>query len=123
MSPKNLLFLFSDQHAARVMGCAGDAHAVTPALDRLAGLSRILHLTRKEALFAEGEPFRVPWEQTRYSGLLDLHACDVYQLFRCAGCFAAARPTPGLTNETSPTQPLMSASGVQCSASDFSRQC
>lgn len=31
----------------------------------------------------EGEPFRVPWEQTRYSGLLDLHACDVYQLFRC----------------------------------------
>ncbi|WP_226779967.1 sulfatase-like hydrolase/transferase [Oceaniglobus trochenteri] len=34
--PKNLLFLFSDQHAAHVMGCAGDAHAVTPALDRLA---------------------------------------------------------------------------------------
>lgn len=36
MTPKNLLFLFSDQHAANVMRCAGDAHAVTPALDRLA---------------------------------------------------------------------------------------
>ena len=30
-----------------------------------------------------GETFRIPWEQTRYSGLLDLHACDVFQLFRC----------------------------------------
>jgi CRP/FNR family transcriptional regulator len=28
------------------------------ALDRLSGLSRILYLTRKEALFAEGEPYR-----------------------------------------------------------------
>lgn len=37
MTPKNLLFLFSDQHAAHVMGCARDPHAVTPALDRLAG--------------------------------------------------------------------------------------
>jgi choline-sulfatase len=37
MTPKNLLFLFSDQHAAHVMGCAGDPHAITPALDRLAG--------------------------------------------------------------------------------------
>lgn len=36
MTPKNLLFLFSDQHAAHVVGCAGDPHAVTPALDRLA---------------------------------------------------------------------------------------
>ena len=36
MPAKNLLFLFSDQHAARVMGCAGDAHAETPALDGLA---------------------------------------------------------------------------------------
>ena len=32
---------------------------------------------------AEGEPFRTPWEQTWYSGLLDLHACDVFRLFRC----------------------------------------
>jgi choline-sulfatase len=37
MTPKNLLFLFSDQHAAHIMGCAGDPHAITPALDRLAG--------------------------------------------------------------------------------------
>ena len=28
------------------------------ALDRLSGLSRVLHLTRKEPLFAEGEPYR-----------------------------------------------------------------
>ena len=28
------------------------------ALDRLSGLSRILHLTRKETLFTEGEPYR-----------------------------------------------------------------
>lgn len=34
--PNNLLFLFSDQHAAGVMGCAGDQHAITPALDGLA---------------------------------------------------------------------------------------
>jgi choline-sulfatase len=33
---KNLLFLFSDQHAAAIMGCAGDANVQTPALDRLA---------------------------------------------------------------------------------------
>lgn len=32
----NLLFLFSDQHAAQVAGCYGDALAETPALDRLA---------------------------------------------------------------------------------------
>ena len=32
---------------------------------------------------AGGEAFRVPWEQTHYSGLLDLHARDVFQLFRC----------------------------------------
>ena len=31
-----------------------------------------------------GERFRVPWEQSRFSGLLDLHAQDVFQLFRCS---------------------------------------
>lgn len=36
MTAKNLLFLFSDQHAAHIMGCAGDPYAVTPSLDRLA---------------------------------------------------------------------------------------
>jgi choline-sulfatase len=34
--PRNLLFLFSDQHAARVAGCYGDPVAETPALDALA---------------------------------------------------------------------------------------
>ncbi|MSU88701.1 sulfatase-like hydrolase/transferase [Rhodobacteraceae bacterium 2CG4] len=33
---RNLLFLFSDQHAQRVAGCYGDPHVSTPALDRLA---------------------------------------------------------------------------------------
>ena len=32
----------------------------------------------------DGERFRVPWEQSRFSGLLDLHAQDVFQLFRCS---------------------------------------
>ena len=32
----NVLLIMSDQHHARVMGCAGDAVVHTPALDRLA---------------------------------------------------------------------------------------
>lgn len=40
---KNLLFIFSDQHAQRVTGCYGDAHVKTPALDALA--SRGVRLT------------------------------------------------------------------------------
>ncbi len=32
---------------------------------------------------AAGERQRLPWEQSRFSGLLDLHASDVFQLFRC----------------------------------------
>jgi choline-sulfatase len=36
VSPKNLLFIFSDQHAQRVARCYGDAIAETPHLDRLA---------------------------------------------------------------------------------------
>src|SRR5690606_17418503 len=32
---------------------------------------------------ADGQPVRIPWERVHHSGLLDLHACDVYQLFRC----------------------------------------
>lgn len=35
-TPKNLLFLFSDQHRADAMGCAGHAQVKTPNLDRLA---------------------------------------------------------------------------------------
>ena len=34
--PRNLLFLFSDQHARRVAGCYGDPVVATPNLDRLA---------------------------------------------------------------------------------------
>ena len=30
----------------------------------------------------EGERFTVPWEQSRYNGVLDLHTHDVFQLFR-----------------------------------------
>ena len=32
---------------------------------------------------AEGEPVPIPCERVHHSGLLDLHARDVYQLFRC----------------------------------------
>ena len=31
-----------------------------------------------------GERFRVPWKQSRFSGLLDLFAQDVFKLFRCS---------------------------------------
>lgn len=43
---------------------------------------------------AEGEPHRVPWEQSWYSGLLDLHACDAYQLFRCGEIHLSNFRTP-----------------------------
>lgn len=36
MTARNLLFIFSDQHASRVTGCYGDPHVHTPALDALA---------------------------------------------------------------------------------------
>ncbi|MHC4884558.1 MAG: sulfatase-like hydrolase/transferase, partial [Planctomycetota bacterium] len=35
-SRPNILFLFSDQHRADALGCAGHAHVKTPNLDRLA---------------------------------------------------------------------------------------
>lgn len=31
----------------------------------------------------DGARFRVPYEERVFSGLLDLHDCDVFQLFRC----------------------------------------
>lgn len=43
---------------------------------------------------ANGERFRVPWEQSRYSGLLDLHAQDVFQLFRCSESHLSDFRTP-----------------------------
>ena len=36
MRPTNVLFIFSDQHSCRVLGCYGNAAAQTPALDALA---------------------------------------------------------------------------------------
>ena len=36
MKPMNMLFIFSDQHTRRAMGCAGHPVAQTPNLDRLA---------------------------------------------------------------------------------------
>ena len=38
----------------------------------------------------EGEHFPVPWERTSYNGLLDLHAQDVFQLFRCGEIHVSA---------------------------------
>lgn len=43
---------------------------------------------------ADGEPYRVPGEQSRYSGLLDLHARDVFQLFRCSEVHLGSFRTP-----------------------------
>ncbi len=42
----------------------------------------------------DGERFRVPWEQKPFSGLLDLHACDVFQLFRCGELHVSEFRTP-----------------------------
>ncbi len=41
-----------------------------------------------------GEPYKVPWEQSYHSGLLDLHARDVFQLFRCGEVHRMRRPRP-----------------------------
>ncbi|WP_123193381.1 hypothetical protein [Pannonibacter phragmitetus] len=43
---------------------------------------------------ADGESYRVPWEQSHYSGLLDLHARDVFQLFRCGEVHLDSFRTP-----------------------------
>jgi len=43
---------------------------------------------------ADGERFRVPWERKPFSGLLDLHACDVFQLFRCGELHVSEFRTP-----------------------------
>jgi hypothetical protein len=43
----------------------------------------------------DGRPFRIPTDQLIFSGVVDLHACDVFQLFRCGeaylGEFRSAR--------------------------------
>lgn len=43
----------------------------------------------------EGEHFRVPTEQSYYNGLLELHARDVFQLFRAAELTVSDFRTPG----------------------------
>lgn len=43
---------------------------------------------------ADGDRHRVPWEQSHYSGLLDLHARDVFQLFRCGEVHLETFRTP-----------------------------
>ncbi|MFP7572358.1 hypothetical protein [Marivita sp. S2033] len=43
----------------------------------------------------EGEHFRVPAEQSYYSGLLELHVRDVFQLFRAAELTVSDFRTPG----------------------------
>ena len=43
----------------------------------------------------EGEHFRVPTEQSYYSGLLELHARDVFQVFRAAELTVSDFRTPG----------------------------
>lgn len=42
----------------------------------------------------EGVRFSVPWERSRYSGLLDLYARDVFQLFRCGEVHLSDFRTP-----------------------------
>lgn len=41
-----------------------------------------------------GETYKVPWEQSYYSGLLDLHARDVSHLFRCGEVHLESFRTP-----------------------------
>jgi choline-sulfatase len=36
MKPKNMLFIFSDEHTREITGCYGNAFVKTPHLDRLA---------------------------------------------------------------------------------------
>jgi len=47
--PPNLLFIMSDQHNYRVMGCAGDKLAITPNLDRLAARGVRFHTAYTQA--------------------------------------------------------------------------
>ncbi|ARJ70361.1 hypothetical protein [Paracoccus contaminans] len=48
----------------------------------------------------DGEPVRIPREQARYSGLLDLHAHDVHQLFRCGEVHLSHFRTPKADHAT-----------------------
>ncbi|MEN9314027.1 MAG: hypothetical protein RIS35_420 [Pseudomonadota bacterium] len=58
---------------------------------------------------ARGEPFRVPWEQSYFSGLLDLHARDVFQLFRCGQVHLESfrAPNAGYAETWGDAQPIL----------------
>lgn len=58
---------------------------------------------------ARGEPFRVPWEQSYFSGLLDLHARDVFQLFRCGQIHLESfrAPNAGYAQTWGDAQPIL----------------
>ena len=61
---KNLLFLFSDQHAQRITGCYGDGHVQTPALDALA--ARGVRLTNAYCASPICVPSRMSMLTARY---------------------------------------------------------
>jgi hypothetical protein len=65
--------------------------------DRLRLSVRVFHLPTEFGgyeMTAEGRGFRVPYEQSRFSGLLDLHACDAFQVFRCGELQVSEFRTP-----------------------------
>jgi len=59
----DMVMVMTDQHAARIMGCAGDKHAQTPALDALAGTG-----TRFENAYCNS-PLCVPSRMSFLTGL------------------------------------------------------
>lgn len=59
----DIIMVMTDQHAARIMGCAGDGHAKTPALDSLAKLG-----TRFENAYCNA-PLCVPSRMSFLTGL------------------------------------------------------
>ena len=62
MQPRNLLFIMSDEHSRRVLGCHGHPMIATPNLDRLA--SRGVRFT--DAYAKRGGQWRmVVWQSTR----------------------------------------------------------
>lgn len=46
------------------------------------------------------ERFRLPWEREHYSGVLDLHAGDVFHLFRCGEHYLRDFRVPGVGHVT-----------------------
>jgi arylsulfatase A-like enzyme len=88
----NILFVFSDQHRAQAMGCAGDPNAATPNLDRLAAEgTRFANAYANTPLCA---PFRASLYTGRYittHGVTSLHRPllpvqpELPELLRAAG--------------------------------------